>query len=161
MKKVLTAIGNPMLNNKISKMQDYNVLTNDISNDEELIEWLAREKQIDVLFLCSNIIKHYKIDEFITIIRKLNKNIIIYFFKVEGIQSSIKEDDKLKIYTSLELDLNIFKEILERETNENIEKNKSKIIAISGANGVRQKYVFHISCKKCGKCKHKNVINRF
>lgn len=151
MKKVLTAIGNPMLNNKIRKMQEYNILTNDISNDEELIEWLAREKEIDVLFLCSNIIKHYKIDEFLTIIRKVQKNITIIFFKVEDIKINIKEDDKLNIYTSLELDFNALRKILQKETCANIEKHNSKIIAISGASGVRQKYIFHISCKECGK----------
>lgn len=151
MKKVLTAIGNPMLNKKIKKLDDYQILTKDISNDEELIEWLEREKNIDILFLYQDIIKNYKENEFIKIIKKLQKNIIIYFFENEKNKLNLKENNDLKIYKNLEINWEEFKENLEKISQKNIEKNNSKIIAISGGSGVRKKYVFHFFCKKCGK----------
>lgn len=157
MKKVLTAIGNPMLNKKIKKLDDYQILTKDISNDEELIEWFEREKNIDILFLYQDIIKNYKENEFIKIIKKLQKNIIIYFFENEKNKLNLKENNDLKIYKNLEINWEEFKENLEKISQKNIEKNNSKIIAISGGSGVREKYVFHFFCKKCGK--QKDIIN--
>lgn len=136
MKTILTAVGNSMLNKKISQMEDYNVLTKDISNDEELIEWLERCKNIDVLFLHSNIIKHYKIDEFIKIIRKLQENIIIIFFPDKNAKINIKEDEHLKIYTNLEMDWKVLEDILKKTIKKDNEKCNSKIITISGASGV-------------------------
>lgn len=137
MKKVLTAIGNPMLNNKLKNIKDCNLLTDDFKTDEELIEWLERKEEVDILFLCSNIIQKYTADEFIEIIRKIQENIFIVFFKGEDIESSVKENNNLKIYNTLDLDLEIFEKILQKQINKNIREYTSKVIAISGANGVR------------------------
>lgn len=137
MKKVLTAIGNPMLNKKIKKIDDYQILTKDITNDEELIECLEREKNIDILFLYQDIIKNYKIEEFIKIIQKLQENIIIFFFQNGKNKLNLKEKNNLKIYKNLEINWEEFKEKLENILPQNIEKNNSKIIAISGPNGIR------------------------
>ena len=150
-KKVLTAIGNSTLNKKIKKLDDYQILTKDIPNDEELIEWLEREENVEFLFLCSNVIHKYQVDEFIKMIRKLQPDIIIFFFKGENIESSVKEDDNLKIYTGLEVEWKFFEKILQKGIRKNIRKCTSKVVAISGASGVRQKYVFHIFCQKCGR----------
>lgn len=146
MKKILTAIGNPIFNKKLKEMEDYEVLTKDITNDEELIEWLEREEEIAFLFLCSKIIKHYKVDEFIKIIRKLQEDIVVVLFQTEELQTSLKEDDNLKICTSLEVHWEFFENILQKAMRKDIQKSTSKIIAISGASGVREKYFFCISC---------------
>lgn len=151
MKKILTAIGNPIFNKKLKEMEDYQVLTNDITNDEELIEWLEREEEINFLFLCSKIIKHYKVDELVKIIQKLQEDIIVILFQGEDVESSLKENDNLKIYTSLEVDWRILENILQKAMRKNIRKCTSKIIAISGASGVREEYFFHISCEKRGR----------
>lgn len=132
-------------------MEDYQVLTNDITNDEELIEWLEREEEIDFLFLCSKIIKHYKVDELVKIIQKLQEDIIVILFQGEDVESSLKENDNLKIYTSLEVDWRLLENILQKAMRKNIRKCTSKIIAISGASGVREEYFFHISCEKRGR----------
>ena len=99
MKKIITAIGNSILNKKIKQSHIATVLAEDISNDEKLIEWLDCGEKVDILFVSSNIIKNYKIDEFIRIIRKIQDEVTIYFFKDEKIKINIKEN-KLKIYTN-------------------------------------------------------------
>lgn len=159
MRKILTAIGNPMLNKKIKNLDDYKVVTDDITNDEELIEWLEREKDIDILFLCSAIIKNYTVDEFIRIIKKIQENIFVVFFKGENIETRLKENEHLKIYNTFDMDFKSFEKILQKKTNKNIRKYTSKVIAVSGPNGIRQKHVFHISCKKCGRRKNENIAN--
>ncbi len=136
MKSVLTAIGNPMLNRKFTELEDYQVLTEDIRTDEELIEWMERVEQVDILFLCSNIIHNYAVDEFIRIIRKISKDTIIFFFKSENIESSVKEDDSLKIYNSLEFDLKFFEKIFQQIFRKKVKKYTSKTIAISGPSGI-------------------------
>lgn len=136
MKNILTAIGNPMLNRKLKELQDYQVLTDDIKTDEELIEWIERTEQVDILFLCSNIIQNYTVNEFIEIIKKVQKDILIFFFKGENFESNLKEDDTLKIYNSMDFDLRILEKILHQVFKKNIRKCTSKIIAISGASGI-------------------------
>lgn len=136
MKNILTAIGNPMLNRKFRKLEDYQVLTEDIKTDEELIEWIERVEQVDILFLCSNIIQNYTIDEFIIIIKKIQKDIIIFFFKGENIKSSLEEDDNLKIYKSLEFDIQSFEKSFQEIFKKKVKKFSSKTIAISGVSGI-------------------------
>lgn len=136
MTNVLTAIGNPMLNRKFKELEDYQVLTDDIKTDEELIEWMERVEQVDILFLCSNIIQNYTVDEFITIIRKIQEDTLIFFFKGENIESSLQEDDSLKIYNSLDFDLKFFEKIFRQILKKNIKKYTSKTIAISGPSGI-------------------------
>ena len=87
-----------------------------------------------MLFLSSSIIKNYKIDEFIRIIRKMQDELIIYFFKDENIKVNLKED-KLKIYTSSMIEWAFLEKELTSIQEVEKTKNSSKIIAISGANG--------------------------
>ena len=136
MKKVLTAIGNPMLNQKIKELEDYAVLADDLKTDEELIEWLERVEQIDILFLCSNVIHNYSVDEFIEIIKKIQEDILIIFFKNETIESSVKEDESLKIYNEFDFDFKILEKILQKSIQKKIKHFTCKTIAISGVNGV-------------------------
>ncbi len=136
MRKILTAIGNPRFHKKLKEMEDYQVLGDDITKDEELIEILEREENVEFLFLCSGIITHYKVDEFIKIIRKLQVDINIIFFQGENVESSLKEDDNLKIYTSFQLDWKFLEEIFQKAMRKSIQTCNSKVIAISGASGV-------------------------
>lgn len=136
MTNLLTAIGNPMLNRKFKELENYQVLADDIKTDEELIEWLERVEQVDILFLCSNIIQNYAVDEFITIIRKIQEDVLIFFFKGENMESSLQENDSLKIYNSLDFDLKFFEKIFQQILKKKVKKYTSKIIAISGPSGI-------------------------
>ncbi len=135
-KKILTAIGSPMLNAKLKNTKDYEVLTEDIKIDEELIEWLERTGTVDILFLCSNIIQNYKPVELIEVIRKIQKDMLIVFFKEPNLEVSLKEEDNLKIYHNLNLDLDLLDEILQQTVSKNKSQIDCKTIAISGVCGV-------------------------
>lgn len=138
MKKIITAIGNPMLNQKIKNSEKYQLITEDIKTDEELIEWLERAGEIDVLFLHSDIIKNYSTDEFLRIIREIQENIFIIFFKNEGVEISMEETQNFKIYTNKEIEWQILEEILEKEKSveQETENFTAQIISISGTSGV-------------------------
>lgn len=136
MKKIITAIGNPMFYQKIKETKKYQLIPEDIKTDEELIEWLEREGKIDFLFLCSDIIKNYNIEEFIKIIKEIQENIFIIFFKRENCEISMEENEKFKTMNDMEIEWEALEEILEQPQEEEVEKTNAKIIAISGASGV-------------------------
>lgn len=136
MRKVLTAIGNPMLNQKIKKLENYEVLLDDIGSDDELLEALEREQTVEILFLCTNIIEHYSVEKLIEMIRKLQENIFIVLFNGENSQDIIKEDENLKFYHTLDLDLADFEKSLPPVKVTPIQNYTSKIMAISGASGI-------------------------
>ncbi len=136
MRRTLTAIGNSMLNQKIGKMENYKVLSEDIGSDEELLEALEREKNVEILFLYQNIIVHYSVDKLIELIRKMQENIFIILFNGEGVEETVKEDENLKLYHTMELDLNEFEKNLPQPKITSIQNYTSKIIAISGASGI-------------------------
>ena len=136
MKKILTGIGNPNLNNQLRKNEEWIVMEDDFESDEELIEYLEREKDIEILFLCSKIIKNYTVDNFIDMIKKLQKSMFIVFFKEQDIETNIEEDEKLKLFNQSEVDNEIFEGILEEKIEEDMQENYAKIISVTGANGV-------------------------
>lgn len=135
MKKILTAIGRPILNNKLKENKEFLVLAEDIKSDEELIEILERE-EVEILFLSSNIIKNYKIEEFINIIQKLKKEIFIAFFYNQDNELKIKQSENIEVYNDFELELKQLEKFLQKCKKNIIYEVKNKTIAITGANGV-------------------------
>lgn len=136
MKKILTAIGNPALNGKIKIMEGYEALAEDIVSDDELLEVLQREEIVDILFLCKNVVNHYTVNELIDLVRKIHENIFIVLFNEDNLEETVEEDDKLKLYNSLDIDLKLFEQLLQKEMVTNIRKYTSKVVAISGASGI-------------------------
>ena len=51
MKKIITALGNPNLNEELKKIQEYKILGPDIQYQEGILEKLERNKDIDFLIL--------------------------------------------------------------------------------------------------------------
>jgi len=135
MRKILTAIGNSNLNNKIRELENYEVLAEDITNDDKLLEFLEDEEVVDVLFLCKNIISNYDVPEFIDLIRRIHKNVFIVLFKEEGNEDEVKSGDKLQVCDEVSVELCSLEKLFDTESNIDT-KRISKIIAVSGANGI-------------------------
>ena len=51
MKKIITAIGNEILNKKLKKENDFEVIIEDIQYKEGIIEYLEKENNIDILII--------------------------------------------------------------------------------------------------------------
>ena len=47
MKKIITALANPMLNNELKKQKDFIIIGNDIQYQDGVKEVLEKEKNID------------------------------------------------------------------------------------------------------------------
>lgn len=89
MKNIITAIGNPILNKELKRVQNIKVLTNDIKYKEELLEKIIENKNIDYLIISENIKGRMDLINLLNKIKKINKKISIIIILE-------KENNKLK-----------------------------------------------------------------
>ena len=155
MKSILTAIANPVLNEKLKQTNEFKINYNDIQYQEGVIEILKKEK-IDILILSEILPGEYNIKDFILEIKKLNKEIEIIIFlenKKENLEMFLKTNGIFNIYYNNEIDFsNIIKNI--KKENKNIELI-NKII--------KENYIIKNEKQNFKKIKNKlnKIINKF
>ena len=154
-KKLLTAIGNPILNNELKNIEEINVVNNDIQYQEGIFENLEKDSNIDFIILSQLIPGNLKLKELIEKIQIINKKIkiililesydseneqilmekgvyrIIYDNKIEikDIIKIINEDEKMEKYNEeIRREINELKEYIKNNNINNKIKNNKKII---------------------------------
>ena len=80
MKKIITAIGNEILNKKLKKENDFEVIIEDIQYKEGIIEYLEKESNIDILIISELLPGNIELKELIEKIKNINSNIEIIIF---------------------------------------------------------------------------------
>lgn len=80
MKKIITAIGNEILNKKLKKENDFEVIIEDIQYKEGVIEYLEKENNIDFLIISELLPGNIELKELIEKIKNINSNIEIILF---------------------------------------------------------------------------------
>ena len=80
MKKIITAIGNEILNKKLKKENDFEVIIEDIQYKEGIIEYLEKENNIDILIISELLPGNIELKELIEKIKNINSNIEIIIF---------------------------------------------------------------------------------
>jgi septum formation inhibitor-activating ATPase MinD/DNA-binding NarL/FixJ family response regulator len=88
-KKIITAIGNPFLNNKLKKINNLEILNKDIQYQEGIFEIMEINKKIDYLILNQLLPGDLNIEELIEKIQELNPEIKIIII-LEKIDEKIK-----------------------------------------------------------------------
>lgn len=167
MKKVITAIGNNILNKKLKQNENIMVVGEDIPYKEGVLEVLKEYTDIDCLILSQLLDGEIQFNILIEEILKIKRNIeIIVFVEKEDlrIRSFLYNKGIYKIYTNNELEIEEFERIILDGVNENTEalaeeikklkkiieeqrinmgdKNKNgKITAITGVYGSRKEYI--------------------
>ena len=119
MKKIITALANPILNNELKKQKDFIIIGNDIQYQDGVKEVLEKEKNIDFLILSEILPGENKIEKLIEYIKKVNPNINIII-----ILENKKEDESEKI----KKELNELKQIIINQNNKEINNKRNKII---------------------------------
>ena len=137
MKKIITAINCPELNEKLKKEKNLEIIGKDVQYREALIEILKKRKDIDIIILYEKILGKISIEELISKIKKINSNIDIIFF----LEKEDKEKRKIlnnknvkKIYLKKEINS---KNIIKFINNKKIIKEKeisTKVITLIGEN---------------------------
>lgn len=124
MKQIITALGNPLLNDKLSEEKEFKILTKDIQYQDGIFEILEKEEKIDFLILSEILLGENKIENLIEKIQEKNnqiKIIIILENKKEELENILYLKGIKKIYYNNKVQI---KEIISFIKNENKEENE-------------------------------------
>jgi hypothetical protein len=92
MQKIITALGNPKINDELKQEKDLYVYENDIQYKEAILDILEKNNNFDFLIIYKNLLGEIKKEELIKKIKKLNNKICnnysliyicIYRFKIK------------------------------------------------------------------------------
>ena len=101
MLKIITALGNPEVNNRLRNIEEFEVLKNDIQYQDGILEALDNEKNINYLILSEIIPGENKIEDLIEKIKLKNntlKIIIILENKKEELENYLYSKGIKKIF---------------------------------------------------------------
>ena len=151
MKKIITAIGNEILNKKLKKENDFEVIIEDIQYKEGIIEYLEKENNIDILIISELLPGNIELKELIEKIKNINSNIEIIIFLenkntelenylyAKGIynifyNNQIEIEEIIKIINNKKIILNKLINIFNKKQKYDLKEEK--IISVTGTNGV-------------------------
>lgn len=123
MKKVITAIGNEILNKKLKKENDFEVIIEDIQYKEGIIEYLEKENNIDILIISELLPGNIELKELIEKIKNINSNIEIILFlenKNTELENYLYAKGIYNIFYNNQIEI---EEIIKIINNKNIEIN--------------------------------------
>ena len=115
MKMVITAIGNQRLNTILKNEKNINILTNDISYPEGILETIEKYAKVEYCIISEDLVKNNTIELIKRIIEKV-KNIKIIFIKVS--KNEIKDLSKIENVIIMENDF-LVRDLIKKITNEN------------------------------------------
>ena len=123
MKKIITAIGNEILNKKLKKENDFEVIIEDIQYKEGIIEYLEKENNIDILIISELLPGNIELKELIEKIKNINSNIEIFIFlenKNTELENYLYAKGIYNIFYNNQIEI---EEIIKIINNKNIEIN--------------------------------------
>lgn len=165
MKKIITALGNQVLNNELKKINEFEIVANDLQYKEAIIELLEINENVNYIILSGILPGNITLTDLITKIKIINNNIEIIILlekREKEIEKKLKEQkiknvlyiDNIKINdiikilknkkinnkTKIPQEENIKNEINRKiKINNNIKKQiktECKVISVLGSNGV-------------------------
>ena len=123
MKKIITALAEPQLNNELKKEKDFIVIGKDIQYQEGVIEILETEKEVDFLIISEALPGNEKIENLIEKIKQINNEVnivIILENKKEELEKNLySKNVYLILYNKIEI-----KEIIKLIKNEKEDENE-------------------------------------
>ena len=123
MKKIITAIGNEILNKKLKKENDFEVIIEDIQYKEGIIEYLEKDNNIDILIISELLPGNIELKELIEKIKSINSNIEIIVFlenKNTELENYLYAKGIYNIFYNNQIEI---EEIIKIINNKNIEIN--------------------------------------
>ena len=129
MKKIITALANPILNENLKKEKDFEILTKDIQYQEGIFEIMEEKNEIDYLILSEILPGENNIEKLIEKIKEKNikiEIIIILESKKEELENILYKKGILKIYYNNEVEINEIISFIKNE-NKKIENDNEEI----------------------------------
>lgn len=155
---IITAIENKKINEQLKNINDVKILNSDIQYKEGILEYLEKNKRVEIIILKEDLPGQIKILELINEIKKINNKIEIIIL--------IKENDCEK-YTTIEnvkyihlekITTNNILKILNINKNSEIKKEKNNIIKIIGNRGSGKTTFTIIFIKILSEVKNKKIL---
>lgn len=186
--KIITAIGNPYLNEKLKYYKDCQIIGKDIQYQDGIIEMLEEINDIDIIIISNNLIEEYPFKMLINKVLSMRKNIeIIVFLKYKDndIEQFLNSKKIYKIYylnedgykdffskfiknneknnKEITREINALKNIILENKLINIENkkmNENKFVVIDGESRSRKnQYKYNVK-QIYRKAKQKSAIDR-
>lgn len=183
MKKVLTALGNPTLNNELKKYEKYDVLYDDLIYQEAVTDVLDKTGT-DILVLSGLLQGQYDMVEFINLIKKKNRTlriILIIDEITDETRNILISKGVFDIFCDSEIDVTDIVEAIDREEpiNKRIEAvkevirekyntqketiyisktQKQEIITVCGTNGSGKSTVLKNICRNLSKRSNSKIL---
>ena len=133
MKKIITAIGNPILNRYLKRNPLFEILSEDIQYQEGILEFLEKQNQIDFLILSELLPGEFEIKEFINKIKQTNYNLQIILFlekKNQELENYLYAKGIYNIFYHNEVELEDLVEIIkngQKNPNQEIKKELDEL----------------------------------
>ena len=111
MQKILTAIDNPSLNNKLKEIKEFDVYENDLQYKEAIIDVLEKNNNFDILIIYENLPGEISINNLIKKIKNINNKINFIFIlenKNEKLEKLLFEENIKNIFYNKEININNF-----------------------------------------------------
>lgn len=131
--EILTAIGDPSLNNALRFENEFEVPEKDISYREGVLESLEKEKNIDIIILYEKIPGEIDFINLIKNIKLINNKIIIFFIlekENEELQNLLKTENIKNIFYINEININDFINKIKNVKTNNENKLNEEIIKL-------------------------------
>lgn len=121
MKKIITAIDNPKLNEELKKEKNFKIIGKDIQYKEAILELLEENNNIDMIILSEKIPGEIKLEKLIKAIKLINEKIkIIFILEKENIEleNILVKNNIIDIYYNSKINLKeLIKIINKKEIN--------------------------------------------
>ncbi len=133
MKKIITAIGNPILNVNLKKENEFEIMSEDIQYQEGIFEFLEKEPNINCLILSELISGNLEIKNLIEKIKSINNNIqIILFLEKENkeLENYLYAKGVDFIFYNNQIEIKEIIQIIKENKNEQNNELKKEIIEL-------------------------------
>ena len=111
MLKILTAMDNPELNNRLKNVHNFNVYINDIQYKEGIIDILKKDSNFDILIIFEKLPGEIEIEKLIKKIKEINNKIKIIFIlenKNEKLEKILFNENIKNIFYNNKINFNEF-----------------------------------------------------
>ena len=150
MKKILTAINNPKLNEELKKENKFEIIGKDIQYKEAILEILEKNNNIDLIILSEKIPGEIELEKLIKKIKLINKKIkLIFILEKENndLEKILIKNNIIDFYYNNKINLNELIKIINKK-----EINMEEEI-------IRLKKIIEEKDKNNNLLKNKNIIN--
>lgn len=131
--KIITAIGNENLNKILQQEKEFEIMENDIFYKEGILEFLEKNKDIDILILYEKLSGEINLINLIKKIKKINNEINIFFIlknKNDELENLLKIENIKNIFYNDEIKIDEFIENIKKSKINNNEKLQEEIILL-------------------------------